>query len=547
MLKYYFMNCLFLDTRRLLGWWMVVCMGMTALACSGYVGTVDLQLVYTSDLHLNPLSEDLIKTLKISIRGDGMRVMESEFEIEDSDGAGLSDIPVGKNRVVVVAGYNSARELVSRGESLPFEIGSGDVKVFLYMSLVGRFSPPPSGLNDPEWFENYRVRMSTTRAFHDAVELPDGKVLITGGTLAPVSADLLSRIADEDASDPALRSMERFDATTAAFVTETQPADCGQGLQCLRAARAFHCSHLTSDGQLVLLTGGEPLDEGWPAEYYRVQTNSFETKEQTLPRTRHACTTISGPAGEGILVAGGMGATPETMLADVTIIGSGSSFVMPLLSLARAQARAVGLHNAVLVVGGWEQWTPRTPSDRIDYFKFDLQGNVTGSWFALQRKRVCHTAVPLKDRLGFEKVLVCGGLSVDGDGKLVVESSCEIIDPESGSSSLMEGFSEPFWGHTATVLKNGSVLLAGGFDTYGPTMLAKNYSILLNNPLENRNKKLVPMIAKRAFHTATLLPNGLVLLVGGMGGVVPPLVEMATQDYEIYNAEPSSLQSGFAP
>jgi len=65
--------------------------------------------------------------------------------------------------------------------------------------------------------------------------------------------------------------------------------------------------------------------------------------------------------------------------------------------------------------------------------------------------------------------------------------------------------------YTATVLKNGTVLIAGGFSGETPLNSAEIY-----NPATKKFTATGPMKAKRALHTATLLANGQVLLAGGI-------------------------------
>jgi hypothetical protein len=64
--------------------------------------------------------------------------------------------------------------------------------------------------------------------------------------------------------------------------------------------------------------------------------------------------------------------------------------------------------------------------------------------------------------------------------------------------------------HTATLLSNGKVLIAGGEDIA---------SAELYNPNTGTFTATGSMMGARAYHTATLLANGKVLLAGGLSGV----------------------------
>jgi Galactose oxidase, central domain len=68
-------------------------------------------------------------------------------------------------------------------------------------------------------------------------------------------------------------------------------------------------------------------------------------------------------------------------------------------------------------------------------------------------------------------------------------------------------------GHTATLLPNGRVLIAGGSDTNSSVVASAE----LYDPSTGTWAYTGTMNAKRTGHTATLLPNGTVLIAGGNG------------------------------
>ena len=66
-------------------------------------------------------------------------------------------------------------------------------------------------------------------------------------------------------------------------------------------------------------------------------------------------------------------------------------------------------------------------------------------------------------------------------------------------------------GHTATLLPNGMVLLVGGYGNAETPSSAELY-----NPTTGQWTVTGSLSAARSGHTATLLPNGVVLVVGGV-------------------------------
>jgi hypothetical protein len=102
------------------------------------------------------------------------------------------------------------------------------------------------------------------------------------------------------------------------------------------------------------------------------------------------------------------------------------------------------------------------------------------------------------------KLLVAAGIGHDGD-----LASAELYDPASETWTLTGSLATARDQHTATLLSNGKVLVAGGF---GPLANAKLYDPASGTWAVTRN-----LVNARFLHTATLLPNGKVLVTGGLG------------------------------
>jgi hypothetical protein len=71
--------------------------------------------------------------------------------------------------------------------------------------------------------------------------------------------------------------------------------------------------------------------------------------------------------------------------------------------------------------------------------------------------------------------------------------------------------------HTATLLANGKVLVAGGSD-YTPTSWSVLASAELYDPVSGTFTPTGNMTTARQFHTATMLPNGKIMIAGGASG-----------------------------
>src|SRR5207249_456 len=99
----------------------------------------------------------------------------------------------------------------------------------------------------------------------------------------------------------------------------------------------------------------------------------------------------------------------------------------------------------------------------------------------------------------------------------------ELFDPATGAfQALSAGLRQPRAGHSATVLGDGTLLIAGG-DGAG--------SAEIFDPAAASATLLPALLAvPRAYHAAALLAGGKVLIVGGAGSANSPLVSAEVFD-----------------
>ncbi|MFZ0431154.1 MAG: kelch repeat-containing protein, partial [Candidatus Acidiferrales bacterium] len=114
-------------------------------------------------------------------------------------------------------------------------------------------------------------------------------------------------------------------------------------------------------------------------------------------------------------------------------------------------------------------------------------------------------------------VLIAGGYGgYAGSGSYDTLSSAEIYDPTAKSVSSTNGWlSTPRQGHSATLLPNGKVLLASGETPMGGGYYDDTPTAELYDPSAGTFTPTGNLNTARDGHAAVLLPNGTVLIVGG--------------------------------
>jgi N-acetylneuraminic acid mutarotase len=162
----------------------------------------------------------------------------------------------------------------------------------------------------------------------------------------------------------------------------------------------------------------------------------------------------------------------------------------------------------VLVAGGQQG----DAASEVALATAELYDPRTGTWTAtgdLVEGRSRHTATLLPNGT----VLIVGGNHgvVDDYARL---SSAELYDPDTGTWTAAGEMNVRRSGHSATLLPDGTVLVAGGVEGFDEAWASSE----LYDPATRTWTATGAMTVPRLAHTATLLPNGTVLVAGGDGG-----------------------------
>jgi hypothetical protein len=188
----------------------------------------------------------------------------------------------------------------------------------------------------------------------------------------------------------------------------------------------------------------------------------------------------------------------------------------PRIVTARtAQTTTVLSDGRVLVVGG--------RGARRSAEVYDPAGGFWSATASLMTGRYEHTATLLPDG----RVLVAGGS--DCRSNCTTRNalrSVEIYDPSSDTWTLGAPMRSSRWGHIAAALPDGRILVAGGIGgDPGNEPPERGFPMLASSEVYDPNRKIwmpaAPMHLARAHHRTIPLTNGCVLIAGG-GGYLDP-------------------------
>jgi hypothetical protein len=257
-----------------------------------------------------------------------------------------------------------------------------------------------------------------------------------------------------------------------------------------------------SNGAGATLTNAELYD---PSSRIWTATGSLITD-----RANHTATLL--PDGK-VLVVGGRSFFYDLASAEVYDPATGTWTSTGSLNTGRRSHTATLLPNGrVLVTGGTRDDSGYGPYSIASAEIYDPGSGTWTTTGSLATERGDHTATLLSSG----KVLVAGGRpTFSGMGNLPI-TSAELYDPASGTWTFTGSLNSGRWSHTATLLPNGKVLVAAGFGD-GTVLLSSE----IYDPATATWTTTGNLLARRADHTATLLPDNRVLVAGGFGGDYP--------------------------
>ncbi|AVA34317.1 N-acetylneuraminic acid mutarotase [Cupriavidus metallidurans] len=294
-------------------------------------------------------------------------------------------------------------------------------------------------------------------------------------------------------------------SVTAQITLKVATAQVGswQPADAMTLGRFRHTATLLPDGR-VLVAAGNRKQATSAAELFDPSTNGW-TRTGSLARSRqaHSATLLSDGR---VLVAGGFGTGGGNALSSAELFdpAAGSWSQTGSLGQQRDSHTATLLLDGRVLVAGGEGQGGSTGA----LASTELYDPATGTWSPtgnLGQARKQHTATLLPNG----RVLVAGGEDAGG-GAL---ASAELYDPATGTWSSTGSMSQARNAHAAAQLTDGSVLAVGGFDGTNALATAELY-----DPAAGTWSTTGSLQQARDFHTATRMASGRVLVAGGTDG-----------------------------
>lgn len=331
--------------------------------------------------------------------------------------------------------------------------------MLVLLLLIGRLAAGDAW--SPVW------SMGAVRTSHTATLLPGGQVLVAGGYTS---------------GSQSTATCEMYDLATGTW----------RSTGTMTTARRRHAALLLQTGR-VLVVGG--ADSGADCEVYDPLTGTWAAVGDMITLRRNP---VLVPLTDGrVLAAGGyvLAGYASTATCEIYNPSTGLWSTTGDMTQPRTQHTATLLPDGrVFVAGGQTEFEAGTNLNSCEIFDPSAgTGTWTATAFSMAEARQSHTATLLDNG----RVLLAGGLHI-------FDRSSEIFDPATGAFATTAGLSTRHDGAVSALLSDGRVLLTAGTNS------------MASEAWNSATWTTATMGSKRSGHTATVLPSGQVLVLGGI-------------------------------
>jgi large repetitive protein len=274
-----------------------------------------------------------------------------------------------------------------------------------------------------------------------------------------------------------------------------------------------HTATLLQDGKVLVTKAVSGGLIG--AEVYDPATGTFTASTGHMNHTRWGYTATLLPNGK-VLIAGGYKGDGSDFVTTAELYDPSTGIFTDagVMTSPRVSCSAILLPTGKVLLAGGQ--ASIGSNNFLSTNTAELYDPVTGIFTAtgnMTTKRSYYTATLLRNG----EVLLVGGEYTELNGSIISVrplNAADVYNPATGTFTAAPGhMNHTRLNHTATLLPDGNVLIAGTDGAY----YSLNYAELYN-PATGYFTATGNMTTARADHTATLLPDGKVLVAGGSDG-----------------------------
>lgn len=307
----------------------------------------------------------------------------------------------------------------------------------------------------------------------------------------------------------------------------------------LPANRVWYAQVRLQDGRILFVGGGypqPPFGAVPQAEIYDPKDGKFHlTGALNVPRCNPTATLLSN--GEVLIVGGGLCTTLElTTLVEVYNPTTGLFARVGNLKVARNGQHSILLKNGKVLICGGEDNQHRMVAPAEVYNPANGRVEPTGSMVVPR----CFASVT---QFANGQILFAGGAECNAQHSGALKAA-EIYDPVLGEFKRVGDMRFPRLYNSATLLKNGRVLIAGGAVTFGDQDNMSLRSAETYDPLAMTFTATGDMTRARQSHLATLRHDGTVLVQDGQSQPGPDSTQsLPVTDSEVYDPSTGKFTS----
>jgi hypothetical protein len=275
----------------------------------------------------------------------------------------------------------------------------------------------------------------------------------------------------------------------------------------LNTARSNHVAVTLPNGNVLVAGGNNSTSPALnTAELYSAGTFILLTAPMETSRTSLTGTLLGNGS---VLVAGGLNAGGNSVNSVETYLNGAFTLDPNAMSTPRDSHTATLLPNGNVLIAGGENGIGNNLNTAEIYHAAD---GTFSAPITMTSAHVAHTATLFTSGPRQGKVLIVGG-DVLGEGTNIPTNVAELYDPVANTFTATGPLNVARANHVAVLLPNGKVLIAGGVNGSNQAEVSAE----LYDPVAQTFSFTGPLGSAQSSPAAVLLANGQVLVLGGTG------------------------------